>query len=274
MSTQPAAETFWAAADVAAALDAAGLGDVQSVMQSDAGHRLRTIDERENWRIELPHASAAPRAAYLKKHRERKRRAWTHAPAKSAGALEAENVHALAAAGVPSMELLAYGERCAEGERQSFVLTAELAGYTQLDHYLRQSFAPYASEQPRHDARLDRLLDAVADVARHFHQAGFNHRDFYGCHFFVRETTDGTFDVRLIDLQRVERRRWFRQRWVIKDLAQLAYSAPLERVAPTRLLRFIKRYLGVKRLGSAEQRLIRAVWGKRQRMIERLGAHP
>ena len=42
----------------------------------------------------------------------------------------------------------------------------------------------------------------------------------------TKETSPGQFDVRLIDLQRVQRRRWFRRRWIVKDLAQLAACRP------------------------------------------------
>ena len=74
----------------------------------------------------------------------------------------------------------------------------------------------------------------MAEIARRFHAAGYNHRDFYTCHFLVKEPAPGQFDVRLIDLQRVQRRRWFRRRWIVKDLAQLAYSAPRDRIGSER----------------------------------------
>ena len=55
-------------------------------------------------------------------------------------------------------------------------------------------------------------IGEVADVAGRFHRLGYNHRDFYCCHFFIRETDDGGFRVNLIDLQRVEHRRCWRRR--------------------------------------------------------------
>jgi heptose I phosphotransferase len=152
-------------------------------------------------------------------------------------------------------------------------MTEELRGFTQLDHFLRQRFVP-AVERTQADARLTSLALAVADVARRFHTAGFNHRDFYCCHFFIQESCDGRFAVRLIDLQRVEQRRRWRARWIIKDLAQLAYSAPGERVTRTLRMRFIKRYLGVNRLGPAEKRIVRRILRRQLAMQRKLGAHP
>ena len=109
---------------------------------------------------------------------------------------------------------------------------------------------------------LHRLIVQVADIARRFHAAGFNHRDFYCCHFLVKETSPGRFDVRLIDLQRVQRRRWFRRRWIVKDLAQLASMSPDEHVGCREKVLFLRTYLGVKKLRPQDKRLVRAVLRK------------
>jgi heptose I phosphotransferase len=176
--------------------------------------------------------------------------------------------------GIAAMRLIAFGERLhADGLLESFVITEELAGYTQLDHYLRQRFAPRAERTGR-DAGLEALIAAVADVARRFHAAGYNHRDLYCCHFFIRPEAGQQSDVRLIDLQRVEQRRWLRRRWIVKDLAQLAYSAPRERIGCRERIRFLRAYLGVRKLRPQDKRLIRAVTAKWRRMENHLGAHP
>jgi hypothetical protein len=70
----------------------------------------------------------------------------------------------------------------------------------------------------------------------------------------------------LIDLQRVQYRRWWRDRWVVKDLAQLNYSAPPEAISCTDRLRFLKTYLDVDRLGRRERRLIRRIVAKTARI--------
>jgi heptose I phosphotransferase len=114
----------------------------------------------------------------------------------------------------------------------------------------------------------------VAAVAARFHRSGYNHRDLYCCHFFIKETATGVFQVNLIDLQRVEHRRYLRWRWLVKDLAQLAYSAPRDRVTCTQKMAFIKQYLGVKKLRPQDKRLIRRVLAKQRSMERNLGAHP
>lgn len=269
---------IWIAQEYRERLARAGLDSFDSVMTGGQGRLLRTLPDRENWRLEL--AGGGPgRGMYLKRHRQRSMAHWLRAclgagPGATAGRIEAENVVRLQQSGIDAMPLVAYGERLHRGGlAESFLLTEELTGFTQLDHFLRQRFAP-AAKRRRRDRPLERLIDRVADVAARFHRAGFNHRDFYCCHFFIRETAPSEFAVHLIDLQRVERRRRLRRRWIVKDLAQLAYSAPAERITCTRRMAFIKRYLGIRRLRPDDKRLIRQVLAKQRSLVRRHGVHP
>ncbi len=170
------------------------------------------------------------------------------------------------------MRLIAFGEKLhRDGLLESFVLTEELVGYQQLDHFLRQRFAAPGG---RRDGDLRRLIGEVAAVAARFHQMGYNHRDLYCCHFFIKENAPGEFHVNLIDLQRVQHRRRLRQRWLVKDLAQLAYSAPRDRIRCRDKLAFARQYFGVTKLGPREKRWIRRILSKQQQMEQRLGPHP
>lgn len=89
--------------------------------------------------------------------------------------------------------------------------------------------------------------------------------------FFCQGHGAGQREIRLIDLQRVQRRRWFRRRWLVKDLAQLAWSAPGCCIKRTHKMAFIREYLGVEKLRPADKRLIRAVLFKQRLMERRLG---
>ena len=119
---------------------------------------------------------------------------------------------------------------------------------------------------------LRRLIVQVADIARRFHAAGFNHRDFYCCHFLVKEASPGRFDVRLIDLQRVQQRKWLRRRWIVKDLAQLASMSPDDRVGCRDKILFLRTYLGVRKLRPQDKRLVRDVLWKLS-LIRRRARH-
>ena len=63
----------------------------------------------------------------------------------------------------------------------------------------------------------------------------------------------------LIDLQRVTQPRLFPQRWRVKDLGALAYSALKAGAAPTDLMRFYKVYVGVSKLTARDKRLARRI---------------
>jgi heptose I phosphotransferase len=262
-------------------LESAGLDTFEAVMSTRQGRQLRALPDRENWRVELAASQAAsslPHAAYLKKHHVRKPATWLRAkigagPGESAGRIEAQNVARLSRSGIAAMKLIAYGEKLhGDGLLESFVLTEELVGYTQLDHFLERRFPPRNVRQPkRRNADLLALIREVAAVAAKFHKLGFNHRDLYCCHFFIKEPRPGEFKVNLIDLQRVEHRRRFRTRWIVKDLAQLAYSAPHDRISCTQRLAFIKHYLGVEKLEPRHRRLIRRVLAKQRWMENTIG---
>lgn len=269
---------MWLDAAYRVPLERAGLGGFRAVMHSDQGECLRALADRENWRLELDRPRSPRGRFYLKKHHVRTpgsvlRAAVGAAAGESAGRTEAENVRRLAAAGIGAMRVVAFGEELhGDGRLESFLLTEDLEGFEPLDDFLRRHFAPTAAgKRTDRDRRLGRLLAEAARVARVFHAAGYNHRDFYCCHFFVREEEPGRFEIRLIDLQRMQHRRRFRRRWLIKDLAQLAYSAPRDRVGCSQRLAFMRLYLGVGRLRPEDKRLIRRVLGKQKRMERRRG---
>jgi hypothetical protein len=156
------------------------------------------------------------------------------------------------------MTVVAYGEQLRrDGTLVAAFLSDELKGFEQLDLFLPRRF------RSSDESDLRTLILNVAEVAGRFHRLGFNHRDFYTCHFFIREERRGVFAVHLIDLQRVQ--RWpklLRHRWHVKDLAQLAYSTPPSLVRATDRLRFFLQYRRTNRLDRAGKRIARAVLRK------------
>jgi heptose I phosphotransferase len=260
----------------AALLTRYAIGDCESLFDTRIGTPLRRLKNRENWRLDLSDGKRTV-TLYLKKHRTRTvatcvRALLGLAAPKTPARVEAEWAQRLTTLGVPTMTVAAYGERLRpDGTLVAAFLTEALSGFEQLDLLLVRHFGD------RDDPRLRGLIANVADVAARFHRAGLNHRDFYTCHFFVKEhislpvcesaagsigggRPSTAFAVRLIDLQRVQcRPEWLRRRWVVKDLAQLAYSCPPRLIGPTEQMRFFKLYLGARRLDSAAKRVARAV---------------
>jgi hypothetical protein len=132
----------------------------------------------------------------------------------------------LTAAGIPTAPLVAHGRL---GDGRSFVIFADLAGYTPADKAV-------AGGSP-----LEPLLVPTADLAASLHAAGLHHRDLYLCHFMVRPDP---FDVRLIDVARVARMAnpLTRRRWIVKDLAQFWYSTTKLEVTDEQRRRWLARY--------------------------------
>ncbi len=264
---------MWLDGEWRACLRRASMDAFEDVMADRAGRCLRVLADRENWHVRLSDS----RGMFLKKHRIR---TWhgrfTVKPGKTAGSVEARNVGRLAARGVDVMRLVAYGEKLhADGTLESFVISEELQGYVPLEQFVRERFPPRELHRTTSsDGDMRELIRRVAATVRRFHEAGFNHRDLYCCHLFVREPSPGRFDIRLIDLQRVQHRSRFRRRWLVKDLAQLAWSAPRERIKCTHKLAFMRHYLGVEKLRPVDKRLIRRILAKQQVMQRRLGIEP
>lgn len=132
-------------------------------------------------------------------------------------------IDVLTACGVPTMRALGFGQRGRNPAHQhSFLITEEIAPSTSLEDVCRDwpSHPPaWCVKQP--------LLRRVATMARDMHRAGVNHRDFYLCHFLLRdaEALAPAPPLHLIDLHRAQCRARTPERWRRKDLASLYFSA-------------------------------------------------
>jgi heptose I phosphotransferase len=261
-----------------APLRRAGLTGFERIMARADARCEKILADREVWHLRVRGPDDKSQGLYLKKHHVRswvgKLRALLGIrPAPTPARIEAANVAALSARGIAVMRLIAYGEQVRrDGLQESFVITEELENYAEMQHYLRRRFAlsPMGRRGPK-DHDLKRLLGDIAGIVQRLHAAGYNHRDLYCCHFFVKDVAPARPEIRLIDLQRVQRRGWFRRRWLVKDLAQLAWSAPSCCIKSTHKLAFMREYLGVAKLRPADKRLVRAVLMKQRRMERRLG---
>jgi hypothetical protein len=127
-------------------------------------------------------------------------------------------------------------------------MTEEIRGGTPGDSYCRGLDT----------AERRQFFAELAVLARRFHGAGFAHRDFYLGHIFVVEGNEPR-KLFLIDLQRMFRPRLFRERWVIKDIGSLAFTALMFGATRTDLMRFLKIYLGTNRLRASDKDFIRKI---------------
>jgi heptose I phosphotransferase len=152
------------------------------------------------------------------------------------------------AAGIATMTPVAYGRR----DGRSFVVTAALDGCTKLSDLARESLGG-----PNHAQLRREMIAAVAGIARSMHAAGMHHQDFYLAHLLLRKGAESDEPrVYVIDLGRARAVRKLAGRWIVKDLAQLDYSAGL--LSRSERMRFLRAYLG-RRLDAGDGRLIRRI---------------
>lgn len=150
--------------------------------------------------------------------------------------------------GVPSIAAMGCGVRGRFPARlESFIVTEALEGMIHLDELPART----ATCSVRRKFQLKRIvIDRLAGIARTLHADGLNHRDFYLCHFMLRDrdwakwTPQDEITLHVIDLHRMQRRRPpAPSRWAIKDVSGLLFSAFDAGVSAADCLRFLRRYL-------------------------------
>lgn len=245
-------------------LKGVGLGSFDDLMAFGQGERICHKRGRSVFRFEI-----GDRAFYLKRnriHRVELGKALTRLRLPRLGAMvEWRNILALQRIGIPTVTPVAVGRRTWAGvETQSFTLTEEIYGAQPLDEVLIRDFFGELSPARLREKRA--LIGNLADLARRFHGHGMNHQDFYLNHFFI----DGAGVLYLLDLQRVGLRRRIPERYRVKDLGQLHYSADFHALGTrTDRMRFFLGYLGMTTLGAEEKGLARRVMNK----VRRIGRH-
>jgi heptose I phosphotransferase len=139
-------------------------------------------------------------------------------------------------------------------ETRSFIIMEKVPDSVSLEEKLPDSF---------HRDRKN-FIESLAAFVRKFHDTGFRHRDLYLCHIFCN--SQGQFT--LIDLNRVFKPLFFSQKYLVKDLAQLYYSAPGKIFTKTDRLRFFLAYLRKNKLSKKDKIVIKKIKSKAQRMAK------
>lgn len=159
--------------------------------------------------------------------------------------------------GIPTMTPVALGR----SGRYSFVISRAIEGCEKLSTWAQcQDGRPEQSSNGPSSTHTRRLIEHVAQIARTMHAAGMHHQDFYLTHLLTPEEAPAD-TVYVIDLGRVCCRRKLSRRWIVKDLAQLDYSARF--LSRSDRYRFLKTYLG-RNLQLDDRKLIAGIRRKSQ----------
>jgi len=169
-------------------------------------------------------------------------------------------VEQLKPAGIAGPRTIAYGAEWGKFfEKRSFMFMEKIENGISLEEKLPDCFCnePCSRLKERCD-----FINALADFTKRFHDTGFRHRDYYLCHIFLV----GARDFCLIDMQRSFKPLFFSERYRIKDITQLHYSAPGDIISQSDRLRFYKRYAGKTRLDKSDRKFLKKVRSKAWRV--------
>ncbi len=228
-----------------------------SLMRYEGGAVAKhLIAERPTTRIELT-SPTGPIVCFLKRHAPAKlkeylkpliRLRWPRVGARP----EWEAIRHFHEVGIPTMTPVAWGQN----GRESLLVTLAIDGCEKLSDWMKRTARP---STPQQVANARRIIREVAEVARKMHQAGMHHQDFYAGHILIPD--DASRGIHILDLGRVRRCRHLSLIWIVKDLAQLHYSAPWFTAADR--LRFLETYLG-RSLQPQDRALIHRILRKSQ----------
>ena len=152
-------------------------------------------------------------------------------------------IHKLQQLGVETMTPVAYGcEGWNPAGLHSLLVTEALESCISLEHFC----AGWPNTPPQPVVKW-RLIRRLAEMSRTLHCNGINHRDMYICHFLLQQPWDGSeqnLHLHLIDLHRVQIRTQTPERWVVKDVGSLYFSAMEIGLTQRDRFRFIRLYSG------------------------------
>ncbi len=252
--------------DYKAAFGELGLTSIDAVFSFNAGRDLAK-NNLAKYRTRVQFDVGSPPVTVFLKRYERppilvQLRNWIAARSRVVcGVFDVKAAINLATAGINTPRILFYGEQwCAFFERRSFVITERIPNAESLERKLPDCFkGPGTVEKLR--LRRSFIAQLAAFIMK-FHDTDYYHRDLYLSHVFYNER--GIFY--LIDLSRAFRPVIMRQRFRVKDIAQLYYSAPAKYFSRTDRLRFYMHYTGRNELTGKDKVFIRRVIRKARRM--------
>ena len=252
--------------DYKTAFNELGLTSIDAVFSFKAGKNLvKSSLARYRSRLQFE-ANSPPTTLFLKRYDSPpipvQLKKWlTACRRRSCSSFDFEPANKLASLGINTPKTISYGEQWGIFfEKRSFIITEKIPNAECLERKLPAYFNSPATVE---NLKLRRnFIAQLATFVKKFHETGFRHRDLYFAHTFYNER--GEFY--LIDLARAFKPTFFAQRFRIKDIAQLYYSAPKRYFSKTDRLRFYLGLTGHGKLTTKDKAFIGKVVNKARRM--------
>jgi hypothetical protein len=259
-------ELFFVDPEYRSAFDKLGLTSVDAVFSFDAGVNLsknNLADFRTRLRFEID----SPRTVLFLKRYDRppisaQIKSWlAHRAMVSCSGAECTAISELTTANIRTPRIVAHGEQWGLFfEQRSFLVTEKIPNAESLERKAPNCFMRSVTAETL-KLRRD-FIHRLASFVRQFHATGYRHRDLYFSHIFH----DGADRFYLIDLARAFKPAILRERFRVKDIAQLHYSAPAKYFSRTDRLRFYKKYADTGELSDKDKAFIRRVTRKARRI--------
>lgn len=151
--------------------------------------------------------------------------------------------------GVETMTITAFGQRGSNPAKlESFIVTEELTNTVDLEELCKD----WPRNKPLFQEKLN-LLTKIAEVSKVLHENGICHRDYYICHFLLHEeslqsdpsSSISSLKLSLIDLHRALIKADLGERWKVKDIGGLYFSAMDIGLTQRDIYRFVRAYSGL-----------------------------
>jgi len=248
------------------AFEKLGLTSIEAVFSFKEGKNL-VKDNLARYRSRLQFEITSPATKLFLKRYDRppilpQLKNWlAHHKRISCAICNAEPAEKLSAAGVNVPKTISFGEKWGLlFEKKSFVVTEQIPNAFSLESRLPTCFDNSSNAEKTQTKR--NFIYQSADFIKRFHETGFRHRDLYLSHIFYNNNKK----FYLIDLARTFKPLMLTERFRIKDIAQLYYSAPAKNFSSTDRLRFYLRYSNKTKLTAKDKSFIKKVVKKSLRM--------
>ena len=263
-----ASKSFFILPDFKRTLSELGLTSIDAVFSFNSGKNLAK-DNLSAFRSRLQfEINSPPTTLFLKRYDLPpilvQLRNWLSSRSRTSCAFfDFQPANKLPQAGINTPKTVCYGERWGIFfEKRSFCITEKIPNAESLERRLPDCFnTPTTVENLK--LRRDFIAQLAAFVKK-FHQTKYRHRDLYFSHIFYGN--NGKFY--LIDLARVFKPSLFAERFRIKDIAQVYYSAPGRYFSKTDRLRFYHGLTGRTNLTGRDKKFIRKIINKTKRMAQ------
>ncbi|MCP4449838.1 MAG: hypothetical protein GY809_00130 [Planctomycetes bacterium] len=262
---QTTQDQFWVAKDFKQAFDRLGMTSVDGVFVFSQGQELVKANIA-SFRSRTAFDTSEPASTHFLKR-------YDHAPLRvqiknwlqgrkrrSNSMIELEPIVRLGAQGIGVPRPVAHGQTW-HGlfEARSFLVTEKIPNAESLEKRLPPCFASKSQINLKAQRDFFRIL---AQFVRRFHDLGYRHRDLYLSHIFRNRQGE----LFLIDLARAFQPKLRKERFLIKDLAQLHFSLPGYAFTKTDRLRLYLAYVQRGRLSPDDKLFVKKLLAKAARM--------